>query len=279
MIQLRRFDQIQPFWDQAQDYLLQHQAEHNLLLGILHSLLHYPERYPEPAYLAIVEAQTNILAVAVRTPPYKLVLSQVQDLAALQLIAQDLYEQKQVLPGASGLVAAVEAFLQRWQPLTGQAYQLAMEMRIHQLTAVQPIVPTQGFLRTATASDRPLLLNWFTEFAAELSTVVGEAADRMVDNGLKRQSIYLWEDGVPVSFACGSQFLPAAARIGPVYIPPEYRRKGYATACVASLSQQLLNQGCHRCFLFTDLANPTSNHIYQTIGYRPVCDWHDYSFQ
>jgi len=44
------------------------------------------------------------------------------------------------------------------------------------------------------------------------------------------------------------------------------------------LSQQLLDEGCHCCFIFTDLANPTSNHIYQEIGYRPICDWLDYSF-
>lgn len=40
----------------------------------------------------------------------------------------------------------------------------------------------------------------------------------------------------------------------------------------------LLNQGYKYCFLFTDLANPISNHIYQAIGYQPVNDWYDYSF-
>jgi predicted GNAT family acetyltransferase len=63
-----------------------------------------------------------------------------------------------------------------------------------------------------------------------------------------------------------------------VYTPPEYRRRGYASASVAALSQSLLNQGHQFCFLFTDLANPTANHIYQDIGYQPVGDWHQYSF-
>jgi predicted GNAT family acetyltransferase len=44
------------------------------------------------------------------------------------------------------------------------------------------------------------------------------------------------------------------------------------------LSQILLQQGYKYCFLFTDLANPTSNHIYQAIGYRSVGDLHDYCF-
>jgi hypothetical protein len=123
-----------------------------------------------------------------------------------------------------------------------------------------------------------MLLEWFQDFVDEAIPSFEEDAERLVEGSLNRQSVYLWEDGVPVSFACGSKSLPSAARIGPVYTPPEYRRKGYATACVAALSQQLLERGCHSCFLFTDLANPTSNYIYKTIGYRPVCDWHDYSF-
>ena len=89
---------------------------------------------------------------------------------------------------------------------------------------------------------------------------------------------YIWEDNAPVSLAAGSQFSVTTSRIGPVYTPPAYRRKGYATACVAALSQKLLDEGCDRCFLLTDLENPTSNHIYQQIGYIPVCEWHEYSF-
>ena len=61
-------------------------------------------------------------------------------------------------------------------------------------------------------------------------------------------------------------------RIGAVYTPPEHRRRGYATATVASLSRAMLDRGRRACYLFTDLANPTSNHIYAEIGYEPVCD-------
>ncbi|MBW4525396.1 MAG: GNAT family N-acetyltransferase [Phormidium tanganyikae FI6-MK23] len=277
-MQLRRFDSLQAFCDRAQDYLLQYEAEHNLLLGILYTLRHYPERYPEPAYLALVEADNGILAVAIRTPPYKLVLSKAMDLDALQLIAQDVQEHGKSVPGVGGLVTEVATFLQSWQAITGQPYRRVMEMRIHQLTQVQPVATAKGHLRLATEDDRPLLLGWFKAFIAEIGEVVSETPERMVESGLKRQSVHLWDDGTPVSWASGSQSLPTAARIGPVYTPLEYRRKGYATACVAALSQKLLDQGCDRCFLFTDLANPTSNHIYKQIGYHPVCDWHDYSF-
>lgn len=293
-MQLQKFDNVQEFHAHVQEYLLQHEAEHNLLLGILHNLLHYPERYPERPYLAVCTAQSavgnaseemrntvtngRVLAVTIRTPPYQLVLSKAVDSNALKLIAQDLQESGQPLPGVSGLVAEVETFLQIWQTLTGQSYRRVMAMRIYQLTEVNSVTTAAGHLRLATKADRPLMLDWFTAFVSANREIMKEAPEKMVDIGLKRQSIHLWEDGVPVSWASGSQSLPAAARIGPVYTPPEHRRKGYATACVAALSQKLLDQGCDRCFLFTDLANPTSNHIYQQIGYRPVGDWHEYSF-
>jgi uncharacterized protein len=61
----------------------------------------------------------------------------------------------------------------------------------------------------------------------------------------------------------------------PVYTPPALCRRGYASACVAALSARLLTEGRRLCFLYTDLANPTSNAIYQKIGYRPVYDIDD----
>lgn len=277
-MQLHQFCNISNFCDRTQAYLLQHEAEHNLLLGIMHTLLHYPDRYPEPPYLVSVEVESDVVAVAIRTPPNKLVLSKVKDLAALTLIAENLSSHHEKLPGVSGLVTEAQIFAQIWQTLVGQSYQLTMQMRIHQLTAVQPVVMANGSLRPAIQADRPLLVKWFKAFIDEAIASFGEDAERLVDSALRKQSLYVWKDSVPVSFACGSRSLPSAGRIGPVYTPPEYRRKGYATACVAGLSQRLLDQGCHSCFLFTDLANPTSNHIYQMIGYRPICDWDDYSF-
>jgi uncharacterized protein len=275
-VQLHRFDSIDKFWDKTQIYLLQNDAENNLLLAVIHTLLHNPERYPDPPYLEIVEINGNVVATAIRTPPYKLLLSKVSNQDALTLIAQDL--DREPLPGVAGLVPEVETFLQEWQGLTRQSYRLLKEMRIHQLTALQPSIAANGHLRLVSEKDRALLLEWLPAFHAETGLEVLEDVERIVTNRLKNQNTYLWEDNAPVSLAAGIQFSGTTSRIGSVYTPPAYRRKGYATACVAALSQKLLDAGCDRCFLLTDLANPTSNHIYQDIGYLPICDWHEYSF-
>ncbi|HEY9690619.1 MAG TPA: GNAT family N-acetyltransferase [Oculatellaceae cyanobacterium] len=277
-MQLHKFSNSKIFSDRTSTYLLQHQAEHNLLLGITNTLVSDPDRYLKPPFLATVDAQDSIVAVAIQTPPYKLVLSKVKELDALKLIATYLSQNHKSLPGVSGLVTESQSFAQIWQELTGQTYQLTMQLRIHQLTSVQPVATAKGCLRLATFIDRAFLLEWFKDFVDEAVASSLEDAERFIDYSIRKQTLFVWENSIPVSFACGSLSAGYAARIGPVYTPPQYRRQGYATACVAALSQHLLDRGCDSCYLFTDLANPTSNHIYQEIGYRPVCDWHDYSF-
>ncbi len=75
--------------------------------------------------------------------------------------------------------------------------------------------------------------------------------------------------------ACGGTTVNGI-RVNAVYTPPKYRGKGYATSCVARMSQKLLNQHKY-CFLFTNLANPVSNHIYRKIGYIPMENISNYS--
>lgn len=275
-MQLHRFDNIQEFWHSTQAYLLQHQVENNVLLSISHTLLHNPERYLGKPYLAIVQTSGQILAVAIRTPPQKLILSKAQNMDALRLIAQDLRQEQ--LPGTMGLAFEAEIFSQTWLALTGQFYQRSVVMKIYQLTAVQRVSTARGYLRLATEGDRSVLIKWLCAFLSEIDEAVSEDVEHQVDNRLKQQNTYFWVDSTPVSVASSKRVLPTIGRLNLAYTPPEYRRKGYATACVAALSQKLLDCGCRHCLLIADLANPTANHIYQAIGYRPLSDWHEYSF-
>jgi len=103
-------------------------------------------------------------------------------------------------------------------------------------------------------------------------------ADRWI-RGLGRTA-WLWVDGGrPVSLTCVGGVTPHGIRIGPVYTPPDLRGKGYASSLVAGVSQMQLDAGRAYVFLFTDLANPTSNRIYQALGYEPVNDVDEYDFR
>ena len=134
--------------------------------------------------------------------------------------------------------------------------------------------------------DEELVLEWYANFHRD---GLGDDPDpsrvkKQVLRYMNAEKLYrglmIWDlDGKPVSMAGYSGPTPNGIRIGAVYTPPDLRRKGYASACTAGLSQHLLDLGFQFCFLFTDLLNPTSNHIYQQIGFEPVCDVDQYSFK
>ncbi|MBD2414156.1 GNAT family N-acetyltransferase [Nostoc calcicola FACHB-389] len=273
-----RFQNATEFYARVKDYLLNQEAMHNLLLGISHTLIENPDHYDEKPYLATVEENGDIVAVAMRTPPRLLLLSQIKDFQAVELLAQDLSISYPSLPGVNAPTNEAQAFILAWHSLTGQSYQLKLALRIFQLEKVKPISQVAGYLRLATDKDRELLKNWYESFSLEALGEIESNAERWVQRVLHQGTAYLWQDEVPVSIACHVGNTPNGARISIVYTPPEYRRRGYASVCVAALSQTLLDRGNKLCFLFTDLANPTSNHIYQEIGYQQVGDWHNYSF-
>ncbi|NJM71317.1 MAG: GNAT family N-acetyltransferase [Scytonema sp. RU_4_4] len=287
-MKINRFEDASQFYERVKDYLLNHEALHNVLLARCNALIHNPERFDEKPYLATVEVDGDIVAVAMRVPPRNLLLSKIQDFRAIEAmlqqgaaqraIAQDIRLTQELLPGINAPTAEAKAFAETWHSLTGQSYHLKMALRAFQLEQVQVIPKTTGHFRLATQSDREFLIPWFEAFALEALGIVEPGVEPTVERHLQRGSAYIWEDKTPVSMACHIRVTPNGAAVSLVYTPPEHRRKGYASACVAALSQTLLNQGHRYCFLFTDLANPTSNHIYQAIGYQPVGDLFEYSF-
>lgn len=283
-MRLVRYDDPEAYYQRVEPFLVAHEAAHCLQLGICNMLRRQPVG-DAPPYLAAVERDAGgVAAVILRTPPNNIVLS-LMDAGerddALALAADDLRATYPEMPGVTGPRDIVADFAALWHAHTGQSFQIARHERIYQLERVVPVRGVPGSFRRAGQADRAVLIEWLDAFQKEALPGVneydaGEFASRMIAG--EGRDGYVWEDGAPVSLAaCGSP-TPHGIRAGPVYTPPDRRGHGYASACVAALSQALLDQGRRFVFLFTDLANPTSNHIYQTIGYTPVCDVDEYRF-
>ena len=147
----------------------------------------------------------------------------------------------------------------------------------------QPVPRAPGRMREAGPDDLPTVLVWLQAFADEALGETPHVED--VELSYRRKEAdpngawLVWDDGGPVSLAAFGNPTPNGTRIGPVYTPPDQRGRGYATSLVADLTAERLAAGLAFCFLFTNLANPTSNAIYARIGYEPVADWDQWSFE
>ncbi len=279
-MELRRFDEVDDFLAGAGDFLAAREAEHNLIFGICSTLRDSPEAYTAPPYLAVVTDGDRVVAASIQTPPFRVVLSEIDDPAAIDLLADDLLERD--LPGATGPVDEVRAFVDALAARGGPSASLEMSERIYRLAAVKPPRPVGGHARVATPDDRDLLLEWVEGFMrdafgdADRAEVAANVDRWIVGRG---RTMHLWEDGDLVSLCGVGGRTPNGTRIGPVYTPPAVRGRGYASNLVATVSQAQLDAGRRFVFLFTDQANPTANHIYQVIGYEPVRDIDAWRFE
>jgi predicted GNAT family acetyltransferase len=270
------------FLDLAGPLLAHDEARHNLIYGIATTLHGHPDRYAEKRFW-VVTRDGLAVAAALRTPPHNLVLAQPTDDAALVALARAIAEE---LPGVTGALPEAEAFAAAWCSRRGTTPNAARAQRAHAATAIEHPAGVPGRARPPRPDERRLVFDWYRAFVLEavdddLDDEDDERLRRSVEHNLTapEAGFLLWDDGGPVSFAGWGGPTPNGIRIGPVYTPPALRGRGYAGALVARLSQDLLDEGRRFCFLFTDLANPTANRLYAHLGYEPVCDAAEISFE
>lgn len=282
---LTRYRTPDEFLAAAGTFLAAREAEHNLIFGICSAIRASPEPPREaPSFAVVTDDAGAVLGAAMRTPPWNVVLSEVDDPEATELLADDWAAHDPELRGVTGPKAAARGFAERWTGRTGRAARVEVEERIFRLARVTPPRPASGSWRLAEDRDRGILADWFVAFVEEAlpESPPLDDLDAAVDRAIRRinRTIYLWEDGDRVVSLVGAGGeTPNGIRIGPVYTPRELRGRGYASALTAAASQDQLDAGRRFCFLFTDLANPTSNKIYQAIGYEPVSDVDQYLFE
>jgi predicted GNAT family acetyltransferase len=231
------------------------------------------------AILITLHDNGKVVGAVLQTPPYALIAT-AMPIDAAEITAKAVHTVRPRLSGSSGPVGVVDAFNKAWTDLTGVSARPAFELRLFELGELEP-PDAEGQARQATQDDLPLITHWRGLFMDE--TLHGIHRDRDEDGA--RQSLtpgnisIFWEvDGKPVSYAAARGPIAGMVRVAPVYTPPEQRGRGYGSAATAAVSQLALDQGAEHVLLYTDLKNPTSNHIYQTIGYRPLADYAEYTF-
>jgi predicted GNAT family acetyltransferase len=204
------------------------------------------------------------------TPPYELLLAAVPEHTLDELVdaVKDVS-----FPGVNGVAETVDRFAARWTERHGLSVVPVHEMRLYRLATLTPPEPAPpGRARPATDDDLVVAVRWLRAFQTEAG-VPPNNVEAMARRAIGEGRMWLWEDDAPVALCSRTPANVGVARIAPVYTPPDHRRRGYGTAITAACTQDALARGAEHLVLFTDLANPTSNSIYQQIGFRPVRDY------
>ena len=264
----------------ARPLLSEREAEYGLMLAIGSA---WARRGGFPSgsqvYVATVDSASGPDAAALMTVPNNVIVTNASA-GAVTALVEDLGQAELPVPGVHAPTKTAEAFAGAWNRTRGISSQLTKTLRIHELTRVMAVPSTPGQFRPAQEAELEQLATWFealwTEAGGGLAGQTGMKVARH-NFGLPNMGDGPLEVDVPST--CYSSRVGRRADEAGVETPPEHRGRGYATSCVAALSARLLAEGRRFCFLFTDAANPTSNAIYQRIGYVPVAEVQEYRFE
>jgi len=281
-MQFRKYTDVHEFYDATYDVLMQHEAQNMILLGniIIGKEGKDKTGWRDPAnwLMATVSAGGKLQLVACMTPPHLLTLyaadNQINE-TVIDCMIDGL--SGHALPGVTTEKNLAFRFAEKYCAANGKHFETSMDQRIYELTKVNPNVRQIGTFRPMAERDVYFMPFWLSSFQSVVDSdgmtmSVPQDTDNFMHR-LKHQQLYILEDdGHPVCVVAITRELQAVSGIGLVYTPPYFRGRGYATSATARVSQIALDNGFTKCVLYTDLANPTSNSIYQKIGYQPVCD-------
>lgn len=276
---VRRHASASEYLDTAGAALRRRPVINQLTIAIAQTCANEPERYGAGCIFYSVEDGGEVVGAALQTPPWPVQVSAAPIEAAREL-GLAFAAEAGTLPGVGGPDDVPGAFAEAYATQRGLRYHRERSSGTFELTAVADLPAVPGRRVIAGPEHAEILQAWHVAFHDEATAhappVGSGSGARAVSSG--RAHLWLDEAGVPVSYAFNNRDVEGWASLGPVYTPPGSRSRGYATALVASASQFLLDQGRPGCTLYTDLANPTSNAIYERIGYRRIGTAYQYGF-
>lgn len=231
--------------------------------------------YDTYLWWVLLDGEGVTIGAAMRTAPHGMILSPMP-MHAISELARAVSIEDDELPSVSGPIAVVEKFVDEYRGTGSRGStrpaELDEQLLLYALNELT-IPSVDGEMSVASSEDYELILDWYIEFAKDTGVFMPNPKGS-INAGLGRNSYRFWSiDGEKVCLAGHAPLVDTpdgtVARIGPVYTPPERRRNGYAEVLTAKLSQELVEQDV-KVMLYTDATNPTSNGVYQKIGYELI---------
>ncbi|MEO6467640.1 MAG: GNAT family N-acetyltransferase [Acidimicrobiia bacterium] len=257
--------------DAAGWFLASDPVRHNLILTLLHGRVEHPEA---GRYWTVVEDH-EVIGVVFQSPLSYAATMTPMSRDAVRFVVDVIADEGVELPGVNADAATSAHFAGAWSERTGVSARPTLGQRLYELATVVD-QPASGVLRRARTDDLGFLVESFVAFVTEIGDPPGDS-ESVVARRLAAGQLWVWDDDATVSMCGLSTPIDGVVRVGPVYTPPERRGHGYASALVAGVSSDVRSAG-HRCILYTDLHNPTSNSIYRRIGFQAVAEGLAYEF-
>jgi GNAT superfamily N-acetyltransferase len=275
-------DDPRVFHDAVIGHLLQSEVECCVQIGLIRRMAREgyspisPDELARPLLWTIQDGP-QVELVAIQTLKESMLVSSASQ-AAMTCLADGLAARRWSGTSLIGVSPSIGELTERYAEVSLRRRRLVLRLRVFQLDSVVWPNAVSGAMRVCHSEYREILARFVAGFEADTGQTSLEDAQSRADRLIADRRVFIWVDAEPVAMAAYSGETPNGIRVSWVYTPPQFRGKGYASNLVAFLSQHLLDEGRRYCFLFTDQANPTSNFIYQKLGYRPVSDSERWEF-
>ncbi|MEO0469098.1 MAG: GNAT family N-acetyltransferase [Bacteroidota bacterium] len=248
------------------EMLLHKEAEHNLCIGLLRKLSE-----TKPTYLFMSGKEKGEVQFCMMRTELHLILC--GSAAFGPSAAEELWKRGIAVESVLGENRLVGSFAERYAELAGKQTRIQMNQGVYELRTLKEVPISPGHLRKVASDDLDLVTEWNIQFQQDVGMPVSrdyivEKAKRYVEDG----TTSLWIDqGEIVSMVNAARPTVNGVVVNQVFTPAHLRGHGYASSCVATFSRQLLER-YQFCALYTDMDNPTSNKIYQRMGYELVAE-------
>lgn len=266
------------FLEDTEAFLLEREVENNLILGLCNGFKSIDQEQEGCVFISVKE-DGEIKAASIKTAAKAIVAGDAKEPKHMQGLAEYYRDKNIPIKGVFGEPEQTDAFSAYY----GKDPIVEMTLIVHQLKTVNKIPLSPGKFEIASIEDADEIAIRSMVFEEDKNPSIRKTINQLInitERKIKDGDIFKWTDqGEMVSIAAINRRTMNVGIVGMVHTPEAYRGKGYASSIVRTLSEYILQNGFTYCGLFTDKANPTSNHIYKNIGYEPLGEFVDIGYQ
>lgn len=270
MLELHRHPDARAFLERAEPWLEKREIENGVVLQSARQARADDTHYERPIYWATFEDGGQLLGCAYRTPPYKVGVTPLPDVAIAPLVADLVATYPGPIGGFSGPAPTVSALASAWVERRGGSWSVNTRGRLMAFSTGTAGDGKRGVLRLAGANDTALAQSWGA--AASIDSGIAALDGTLCTQLLRAKLLYFWADDEPRCMIGLLRETRDSAAVGIVYTPAAFRGLGYGTAAFDALNRLLDERGVKNRYLWIDPKSDGAQALATKLGCRFVYD-------